>query len=288
MDSKTPFQFEPVLMHEWLRRTAMQTPEKTAIVDSDGRYSYQQLEQESSCLALHLIDLGLEPQNRVVVFFDNCYEAVLSIYAVLKAGGIFVLLNPALKPAKLAYILDNSDAAFIISSASFAPTVQTSISQIGKTIPCIWKNYSSLSVPIHEPHFSLEKLLSQNVSVSFPPLIEQDLAALIYTSGSTGQPKGVISSHHNMISAARSIIQYLENTPDDIILDVLPLSFDYGLYQVLMSIMWKKPMPTCVAPMTREMPSMTKATGNPIKSPTIRPANIRMTKTSALKTSPLW
>jgi len=68
--------------------------------------------------------------------------------------------------------------------------------------------------------------------------IDQDLAALIYTSGSTGEPKGVISSHHNMVSAARSIIQYIGNTPDDIIVDVLPLSFDYGLYQVLMSVMF--------------------------------------------------
>jgi len=62
-----------------------------------------------------------------------------------------------------------------------------------------------------------------------------DLASLIYTSGSTGSPKGVMLTHLNMVSAATSIIQYLENTPEDIILDVLPLSFDYGLYQVLMA-----------------------------------------------------
>ena len=68
--------------------------------------------------------------------------------------------------------------------------------------------------------------------------IDLDLAALIYTSGSTGEPKGVMSTHRNMVSAARSIIQYLENTENDIILNVLPLSFDYGLYQVLMSFIF--------------------------------------------------
>jgi acyl-CoA synthetase (AMP-forming)/AMP-acid ligase II len=68
--------------------------------------------------------------------------------------------------------------------------------------------------------------------------IDKDLAALIYTSGSTGEPKGVMSSHQNMVSAARSIIQYLENTPDDIIISVLPLSFDYGLYQLIMAFMF--------------------------------------------------
>jgi acyl-CoA synthetase (AMP-forming)/AMP-acid ligase II len=65
--------------------------------------------------------------------------------------------------------------------------------------------------------------------------IDVDLAALVYTSGSTGHPKGVMLTHLNIVSAATSITTYLENTSDDIILNVLPLSFDYGLYQVLMA-----------------------------------------------------
>ena len=67
------------------------------------------------------------------------------------------------------------------------------------------------------------------------PAIDIDLAALIYTSGSTGTPKGVMLTHLNIVSAATSITTYLENTLDDVILNVLPLSFDYGLYQVLMA-----------------------------------------------------
>ena len=68
--------------------------------------------------------------------------------------------------------------------------------------------------------------------------IDLDLAALIYTSGSTGEPKGVMSTHRNVISAGRSIIQYLGNVEEDVILNVLPLSFDYGLYQVIMAFMF--------------------------------------------------
>ncbi|HIQ01481.1 MAG TPA: AMP-dependent synthetase, partial [Anaerolineales bacterium] len=67
------------------------------------------------------------------------------------------------------------------------------------------------------------------------PSIDIDLACLIYTSGTTGEPKGVMSTHANMAFAASSIIQYLENRPDDIVINVLPLSFDYGLYQLLMA-----------------------------------------------------
>jgi acyl-CoA synthetase (AMP-forming)/AMP-acid ligase II len=67
--------------------------------------------------------------------------------------------------------------------------------------------------------------------------IDQDLAAIIYTSGSTGDPKGVMLTHLNMVSAARSISTYLGLREDDVIVSALPLAFDYGLYQVLMSVL---------------------------------------------------
>ena len=58
------------------------------------------------------------------------------------------------------------------------------------------------------------------------------MAAILYTSGSTGKPKGVVLSHRNLVAGATSVAQYLKNTPDDRILSVLPLSFDYGLNQL--------------------------------------------------------
>ncbi len=78
---------------------------------------------------------------------------------------------------------------------------------------------------------------SASNALALPPTsnIDLDLATIIYTSGSTGDPKGVMLTHANMVSAATSITTYLENREDDIIMDVLPLSFDYGLYQVLMA-----------------------------------------------------
>ena len=59
-----------------------------------------------------------------------------------------------------------------------------------------------------------------------------DMLSILYTSGSTGRPKGVVLSHRNMVTGAHSVAQYLENTPDDRLLAVLPFSFDYGFSQL--------------------------------------------------------
>src|SRR5262249_61584321 len=83
---------------------------------------------------------------------------------------------------------------------------------------------------------NFEAAVSADVAPPGNPGIDLDLAMLIYTSGSTGFPKGVMMTHQNVVAAATSITTYLANTSDDVILNVLPISFDYGLYQVLMAV----------------------------------------------------
>jgi long-chain acyl-CoA synthetase len=77
---------------------------------------------------------------------------------------------------------------------------------------------------------------SADYSAERPPRIniDLDLACLVYTSGSSGEPKGVMCDHSNVVFATSSIIEYLQNDEDDVVLSVIPMSFDYGLYQVLM------------------------------------------------------
>jgi acyl-CoA synthetase (AMP-forming)/AMP-acid ligase II len=77
-------------------------------------------------------------------------------------------------------------------------------------------------------------LLTEYIQKPHRVIIDLDLACLVYTSGSTGEAKGVMETHANVDFATDSIITYLENTPEDIILNCLPFSFDYGLYQLLM------------------------------------------------------
>ncbi len=231
-------QFDPVLVHDWLSRTARRLPDKTALISRGERLSYREVEEKSANLAAALVLMGLRRGERVIICLDNSPEAVISIYGVLKAGGVFIILEPKSPWPIINSIIEDSGARILITyrrklfqKEAFQPPsedLQIIIVDGSQFPPRTFPkalNFSGL----------MEKL---SVDVHLPRLLENDLACLIYTSGSTGKSKGIICTHHNMVTAARSVIQYLGNTSDDIILDVLPLSFDYGLYQVLMCFMF--------------------------------------------------
>jgi acyl-CoA synthetase (AMP-forming)/AMP-acid ligase II len=157
------------------------------------------------------------------------------------------MLAGSMKGAKLRYILENSGAKILITHTSKAAAICDALGGRPSDCRVIWIG-SQKEIPQEQAKSSLswDRLFREAASGvaaglgdgSLPRCLDIDLAALIYTSGSTGEPKGVMSTHHNMISAARSIIQYIGNVEDDVILDVLPLSFDYGLYQVVMAFMF--------------------------------------------------
>ena len=161
----------------------------------------------------------------------------MSIFAVLKAGAVFSPVNPSTKADKLAYILNNCRARALITQQKIAAIAADAV----EAAPSVradhrrrrrdgaaGRGFVHWSDVLRAPTFA--------AAAPAPPASTSISAMLIYTSGSTGFPKGVMMTHQNVVAAATSITTYLENTPDDIILNVLPISFDYGLYQVLMAV----------------------------------------------------
>lgn len=223
-----------MLLNRFLEQSAIMSPDKTALITSKGRYSFREINEMANRVANALICEGLEKGDRIALFMENSLEAVICMFGILKAGCIFLPVNPTTKTEKLTYILNNCQARAVMSAVEMARAIANacntpSLSQVylsGKDIP---------SGLIDKKIFQLDSiLLDGNRMQPATRVIDVDLAAIIYTSGSSGFPKGVMMAHFNMVSAANSITTYLENTPDDIILNVLPLSFDYGLYQVIM------------------------------------------------------
>jgi amino acid adenylation domain-containing protein len=224
------------LLHDYLIHSSRRSPDKVALVCQGRRLSYRELDAQSDALAAALASRGVRRGDRVIVFADNTVEAVVSFWAVLKANAVVSIVNPLTKADKLGYLVRDCRPAALI----------TDMRQIG-----VWREVCdspSLQVVIcsGEPPTTDGALPPQVVrwsealetSASLPPrrqCIDVDLAAIIYTSGSTGDPKGVMLTHRNMLTAATSISAYLEVQEDEVILGVLPLAFDYGLYQMIMA-----------------------------------------------------
>ena len=241
--------FDPILVHDWLVRSAQKHPNRAALVCGKERWTYEMLDNHTSHLAMKLMSLGMQRDDRVAILTDNSAETVISIYSALKAGGAFVVLTSSIKGPKLSYILNNCQPRFLIVHTSKAQAVSQAWSKSPHDTKLIWVGPKQrIPSDLNEQSLSWSDLFPENpqdlaaslvgVHDILPRTLDVGLATLIYTSGSTGEPKGVMSTHNNMISAARSIIQYIDNEPDDVILDVLPLSFDYGLYQVIMAFMF--------------------------------------------------
>lgn len=224
-------------LEEFLERSAQASPGKTALVCDGRRLTYEEIEAQANQLANALIQQGVQRWDRVAIFAPNCVETVIAIFAILKARAIFLLINPTTKHDKLAYILNNCRAVCLITNERLLPSALSAAGEVPSLRDIIVAGRVSSSPQVSNQRLTSMDELQARHSSERPAQrnIDVDLAALIYTSGSTGQPKGVMVTHLNMVSAATSITTYLENTPDDIIINVLPLSFDYGLYQLLMA-----------------------------------------------------
>jgi len=226
-------------VESFLELSAARFPDKTALVCSGRRFTYGELETRANRLAVSLIAGGIERGDRVAIYLENSAEAVISIFAILKAGAVFLIVNPTTKPDKASYILNNCRATGLITDRLKLAALSDALLDTPH-LRGIWLAHGMPGTEFAATKclFDLTAALeNENLSAAAPAkqCIDIDLAALIYTSGSTGRPKGVMLTHLNIVSAATSITTYLENRPDDVILSVLPLSFDYGLYQVLMA-----------------------------------------------------
>lgn len=222
-----------MLVHEFLERSADRLPDKRALVADGQRLTYAQVEVQANRLANALRAEGVQRGDRVAFFLPNCLELAIGIFGALKAGAVFVPINHTTKLDKCAYILNNCQARVLMTSGRHAKIVEQLLPVV-PSLKCVILTSPATQIDSF-PYLSYDAIQA-DYSEQRPPKIniDLDLACLIYTSGSTGDPKGVMSDHSNVVFAASSIIEYLGNCESDVVIGLLPLSFDYGLYQLLM------------------------------------------------------
>ncbi|WP_431256400.1 acyl-CoA ligase (AMP-forming), exosortase A system-associated [Roseateles chitinivorans] len=217
------------LLPHLIRHSAERDPAAPALRDGARSLSYAELAAQVEALAHGLLSLGLARAERVGLYLDKRLETVVASFAAPAAGGVFVPVNPILKPEQVGFIVRDCDVRVLITSrdrfASLRPVLAACpsvrhvvvVDPVPDAAPDGWHRYSDLlDAPAQRAH----------------RVIDTDMVAILYTSGSTGRPKGVVLSHRNMVAGAKSVASYLGNRPEDRLLAALPLSFDAGFSQL--------------------------------------------------------
>jgi len=224
------------LLHAYLSASAERWGDKVAIVCDGQRATFAELDRRANEMAAFFERSGVKRGDRVLIFAENTIHSVVAFWAVQRANAVVSVVSPLTKADKLAYLLNDCRAVALVAEAHlrrvFQPAAQTS-AHLRLVVVDGEIDDSALELLPQGTRYADARLVGAPAPVN--RCIESDLCAIIYTSGSTGEPKGVMHTHRSMMTAATSVSTYLEMAEDDVVLCALPLSFDYGLYQVIMS-----------------------------------------------------
>lgn len=226
-----------MLVQDFLQNSAKTRPDKTALVCGSRRFTYGVLDTMANRLANTLQQQGIRRGDRVAIYLNNSLESVVSIFGVLKANAVVVSLGRGTKAEKLAAILNNCQAVGMVLdkravAQGLGDRLQGEVGSLRTLIVCGDAGLAQKNG--HARHLEFGTIQT-TASVECPRCenIDLDLAYLIYTSGTTGESKGVMCDHSNVTFVTQAVVEYLKNNENDIVMNVLPMAFSYGLYQLM-------------------------------------------------------
>lgn len=205
---------------------AISTPYKSALSDSRGDLSYADLENFSTRFALHLLGLGCQPGQRVVMLASRRAVLVAAIVGVFKAGCVHVPLDPRMPASRLSYILNDIAPALVIAEDDLVDTVERELSDAVPVLPL-----SSLEQMLDDEDSALRDAFVRALPLPEPD--ETATAYCIYTSGSTGRPKGVLIDHRAIIDFFDGTQTVYDVTDKSRCASFSPLHFDVYLMDML-------------------------------------------------------
>ncbi|MFC0527342.1 AMP-binding protein [Phytohabitans kaempferiae] len=195
-------------VHSILDDAVAAVPDASAVRDPLGVWSYREVEAHSHAVAAWLAARAVGKGDRVVVQWPTTRELVALFFGVSRLGATFVPLNPAMKEFQRRAVLANAEPRLFLPEDG---------------AESMWRE--------------VEDLRQRGARAEPVDVAVDDIAVLVYTSGSTATPKGVIGPHGPVTFAARAIAAELGYRPDDVVFCRFPMSWDYGLYKVLLAFL---------------------------------------------------
>ncbi len=205
-------------LHHLFESQVERSPEATAVVFGSERLTYRELNRRANQLAHHLVSLGVGPDVLVGILVERSLEMVVGLLGILKAGGAYVPLDPAYPSERIAFMLEDSEVAVLLTQRHLLETIPDSRAKV-VVLDADW----------HE----IAKKESENPVHTGGP---ENLAYVIYTSGSTGKPKGVQIPHRAVVNFLTSMSHTPGMTEADRLLSVTTLSFDIAGLEIYLPL----------------------------------------------------
>jgi acyl-CoA synthetase (AMP-forming)/AMP-acid ligase II len=197
---------ESTLLPELIGVARLRTPTAPALRYGAQALSYAELDDAVRAFAAGLVGLGLPRAGRVGIYLEKRFETVIASFGAPAAGGVFVPMNPLLKPEQVAFIAQDCNVRVLVTSPERLALLAPVLAE------CPSLRHVVLTEAAAEPPTlpAGVSLLAWRELLDAPPraghrVIDTDMAAILYTSGSTGRPKGVVLSHRNMVAGAKSV-----------------------------------------------------------------------------------
>ncbi|MEM9008646.1 MAG: condensation domain-containing protein [Cyanobacteria bacterium P01_F01_bin.86] len=205
-------------VHQLFEEQVAKTPNALAIVSSEETLTYQQLNQRANQLAYHLQTLGVTQETLVGICVERSVDLVVGFLGILKAGGVYVPLDPSYPQERLNYLINDTSVDILLSQQALSQRLPSNIQKVIylDNLPAL------LSTPLSNPD-----------CLATP----HNLAYIIYTSGSTGQPKGAMIEHLGCVNHCYAMIDNLSLNESDNIAQTAPIGFDISVWQILTALL---------------------------------------------------
>lgn len=209
-------------LHTLVSERGRRNPEKIAVVGDDESLTYAELEARSTRLATRLVRAGIALEERVAVCLERSPRLIVVILGILKAGGVYVPLDPSYPAERLAFTVEDARAKLLITTSQLRRRLfQTGLA--GTSV-----------LEIEELSASLDEEPEAPLTARTTP---RDLAYIIYTSGSTGRPRGAAIEHRSVVNALRGHIDLYPFGESDVWSQFASAGFDMAIYEQFMPLL---------------------------------------------------
>ncbi|WP_331375473.1 non-ribosomal peptide synthetase/type I polyketide synthase [Sinorhizobium chiapasense] len=243
-ETAAPF-LSDICLHNMIEAQAAAYPDNMAVSCPSEALSYAALEQSANRLARHLISIGVGLGDVVGILVERSCDLIVGFLAILKAGAVYLPLDPQLPPQRLRFMVRDAGATAIVSKAklqehTFGKALSGLNIEGANGCAVVLLDMDHTEIALHE------------VTPPHCPAGPSDLAYVIYTSGSTGQPKGVMIEHRSVCNVAEDLKRTYQLEPDSRVLQFASCGFDASLFDFMLALSSGGRL--CLAPPSASLP----------------------------------